>query len=284
MSEKPSKTPKDKRALKKAPAKETKVEKVAISDAAAKRAWIDKNLELFKDLLKNKSNGYIIGVDFSLRSTGVIVLDRKGNLVHQELVKAETKDGTKAQRLTKIRDRFQDLLDEFKPCDVFTFEMISVMTNATVIDISMSAGLMLASLPKEDRPFLTSFSTTALKKAAIDDGKGDKMKVRQGVEDKWGETFTSLDLADAYVVARLGLDLISFADIYFEFRDKNEKDMEAFLLDIDKLRSEGFMERLNEAGIDMYCAQVIVSLLNGKGVSIENDYPYYKKALAEIFQ
>ena len=69
------------------------------------------------------SSGKIIaGIDPSLRSTGVVVIDDKGNIIEQKLIKDKLLRG--ADRLIKIKNEVSDILERNK-VDIVAIEGFS---------------------------------------------------------------------------------------------------------------------------------------------------------------
>jgi Holliday junction resolvasome RuvABC endonuclease subunit len=239
---------------------------------------------LLDDLLKNKQGNHIIGADFSFSSTGIVVLDVDGNLIHSETVNTKTSDGTKVERLSIIRKRFLKLIEQFSPMQFFSFEKISVMSNHSVVDISMSAGQMLANLPEENPPIVISLAATAIKKAAIGSGSGGKELVLKGVLKQWGEDFNNNDIGDAFVVARVSADLVKMLNIYKALKKEHGEDIHKFLIDLEKMRIDGFSDMLQEAKIAKPVAAVILSMMGGNGFAKENNYDHYRAVNEELFE
>jgi Holliday junction resolvasome RuvABC endonuclease subunit len=257
---------------------------LTVNKSAVERAWIDRNFKLFDKSLKRKGERYIIGVDFSLRSTGFVVLDKEGSLVFQKDVKTNIKEGTRYDNLAKLRVEFDKLHKKFSPCFIFSYEMISVMTNHTVIPVSMSASQMLFRLAGDKKPYIISISTTSLKKGVLGDGRGDKSKVKETVKNRWGDEPISGDCADAYVAARMAFEMTRLSSIYFKFRPEDETKLDKFILDFEKLRVPGLMSELESIGIDSKLAEALISLMSGKNQAKENDYDFYQKEREKILR
>jgi Holliday junction resolvasome RuvABC endonuclease subunit len=257
---------------------------LTVNKSAVNRAWIDRNFKLFDKSLKRKNQQYIIGIDFSLRSTGFVVLDSEGKLVFQKDVKTNIKEGTRYDNLSKIRLEFDKLYKKFSPCFIFSYEMISVMTNHTVIPVSMSASQMLFRLTGEKKPYVMSISTTSLKKGVLGDGRGDKADIKGTIKDKWGEEFTSGDCADAYVAARMAYEMTKLASIYFKYRPEDDHDLDKFILSFERFRVPGMRDDLESLGIDIKLAEALISLMSGHGQAKENDYGFYQEEKEKILR
>jgi Holliday junction resolvasome RuvABC endonuclease subunit len=253
--------------------------------APQKRLWIDYNFELFDE--RYKKNPYIIGMDFSLTSTGYVVLDSStGTLVKSGVFKTAVADGTLRERLFKIFEQFQELFKAY-PCSVVSYEMISVFSNPTSsIRLAMVLGLMYncVSTLIEESPYIISLATTSLKKAATASGKSDKNLIIKSVYQQWGADFNSDDVADAYVAARVAFEANKIKELYFHFREKTEKELGPFLIDVEKGRFKSLNDELEKLGITRHMYEVVVSLMGSKTQAQENDYEYYQTKLKEIVQ
>jgi Holliday junction resolvasome RuvABC endonuclease subunit len=253
--------------------------------AAQKRRWIDYNFELFEE--RYRQHPYIIGMDFSLSSTGYVVLDSKtGALVEQGEIKTSTTDGTLRERLFKIYEDFSSLLEKY-PASVISYEMISVFSNPTsAIRLAMVLGLMYLCVSKqfEEPPYIISAATTSLKKAATGNGRSDKNLILKAVFKNWNVDLNSDDVADAYVAARLAYEAHKVKGLYQRARDESGKDLDAFLLDVGKGRVEGMADMLKAEGVSPHMYEVVISLMGSKNQAQENDYEFYKETWEEILQ
>lgn len=143
-----------------------------------------------------------LGIDPSFTGTGVIVLSRDA-VLHQELIKTNEKDHI-VDRFMHIRSRLSFVISEFNP------ELISIegMAFAATGKGAFGAGYLGYGLRQVlmldlGRPFIEP-APTAVKKFAAGSGSGGKDVIMMNVYKRWGEEFTVSDLADAYVLARIG--------------------------------------------------------------------------------
>jgi Holliday junction resolvasome RuvABC endonuclease subunit len=255
--------------------------------AVVEREWIDHNFNLLKDFISKKKNSpCILAADFSVSSTGYAVIDLDGKLLDSGEIKTTTQDGTLQQRLWKIFKGFEQIVAKH-PCCIFSYEMISVFSNPTsAIKLSMVLAEMYNALSSisEEPPYIVSIATTSIKKAATGSGSSDKNLILKSVFRTWGEDFNSDDTADAYVAARVALDLLKVKDIYFAMRKQSEVPLDKFLIDFEKARLKGLKEELEKHNIEKHRFEVIVSLMKGGGQAKENNYDFYKESRKAILQ
>lgn len=252
--------------------------------AAQQRAWIDYN---FKFLIENIQDlPFVLGLDFSLTSTGYVVLDSKtGEMVRHGTVQTGTKDGTVLERLGKIRAEFEDIVNGLQ-MSILGYEMVSVGTNLQAMaKLAMVQSQMYGVLANTNEvpPYVISIAATSLKKAALGSGKGDKNLMLKAVYKNWKQDFQSDDEADAYVAARVAFELTKIAKFYQELRkDVADEDMNAFLISLEKSRHEGMNQMIEEAGISQALYEVALGLMKSQTQAKENDYGFYQAARKEI--
>lgn len=251
------------------------------------REWIDHNFNLLETFLsKKKDSPCILAADFSVSSTGYAVIDLEGKLLDSGEIKTTTQDGTLQQRLWKIFKGFEEIVAKH-PCCIFSYEMISVFSNPTsAIKLSMVLAEMYNALSSisQEPPYIVSIATTSIKKAATGSGSSDKNLILKSVLRTWGEDFNSDDAADAYVAARVALDLLMVKDIYFKLRENSTTALDKFLIDFEKGRLQGLKEELEKHNIEKHRFEVIVSLMKGGGQAKENNYDFYKESRKTILQ
>lgn len=255
--------------------------------AVAEREWIDYNFQLLESIVSNKKGSpCILAADFSVSSTGYAVIDMDGKLLDSGEIKTSTQDGTLQQRLWKIFKGFEEVVKKH-PCCIFSYEMISVFSNpSSAIKLSMVLAEMYNALSSNspEPPYIVSVATTSMKKAATGNGMSDKNLILKSVLRTWGVDFDSDDIADAYVAARIALDLVEVKKIYDSLKVASEVNLDKFLIDFEKGRVAGLQEKLEESGITKHRFEVIVSLMKGGGQAKENDYAFYKESRKTILQ
>lgn len=258
---------------------------MAKSKAAKVREWIHHNFTLLDDTVKKlKGRKYILGMDFSITSTGYVVLDLDGNLVESGEVKTSVDDGTIQQRLWKISEEFTKIVKKY-PCVIFSYEMISVFTNPqSAVKLAMVLAQAYNSLADNlnTYPYVVSLATTSLKKAATGNGRADKNLILKAVLKNWGEDFESDDVADAYVAGRVALDIIAAKEIYFKLHKKYGEDLDQFLRDLKKFRHDELQPLLEEYSMTIERFEVVISLMEGHKQTRENDYGFYQEKREEV--
>jgi Holliday junction resolvasome RuvABC endonuclease subunit len=249
---------------------------------------IHENMELF-DALGNNGNEYYIGMDFSLTSTGVVVLDKYGNLMHNESIATSAKDGTTAERLQMVVDKLDRVFRDWPPRGV-AWESINVGTHIkSLMDLSRVSGAMFRVMHEHsqgdyDTPYLLMCNVSTLKKAAagVDAKKGHML---MEVLDKWGHKMGTDDEADAFVAAKLAQKTPALAEVYWEAFEASDEEPYRFLLDLVKMRNEGFIEAAAKHGIDQPMLESMLNIFTGsrKGGSglkqmQENNKDFYYEA------
>lgn len=141
-----------------------------------------------------------LGVDQSLRGTGVVVLNEAGDLLLQRLVQPAGLRG--AARLGYIRGALAAVIAEHQPTEA-AFEGYSFDSVNRAFALGELGGIVQLAFFDADLPF-RQIPPKTLKKFVANNGAADKAKMIEKTEEKWGVAFGEEDdLCDAYGLARL---------------------------------------------------------------------------------
>lgn len=146
-----------------------------------------------------------IGIDLSLTATGIIKL-KDGKIAQRQLIKTKPTHNylDELKRLEYIRDTI-DLTD----VDIAVIEGMAFMARNTTALVQLS-GLNYMTRERiyfENIPFIIVAPTT-LKKFATSKGNSPKELVLLEVYKRYHVSFTDNNLADGYVLARIGEALL----------------------------------------------------------------------------
>lgn len=146
-----------------------------------------------------------IGVDPSARSTGVVVLREDGLVLHAEALEIKT---TGVARLAEIRDRLNGICGRHGPFDVGVRESYSLGSTNRPFLLGEVGGIVQLALHDNARR-VEECAPKALKKFATGNASASKAEVMRAVSARWDAHYANDDIADAYVLARIGLSLLA---------------------------------------------------------------------------
>lgn len=147
-----------------------------------------------------------IGIDLSIRSTGIVILN--GEHKQWAVIKPEDIKGQHDM------DKFNFLAQEvFNFCRLTTMDLIVIEDYAfsakgQITRIAEMGGIVKHVLYTQSGVPVNRFvraSPTTLKKFTLGKGTGKKNQMLLGVYKKWGFDAPNDDINDAYVAARLGM-------------------------------------------------------------------------------
>jgi len=147
-----------------------------------------------------------IGIDPSLTSTGLVVLDSKGEMIRKEII-SSNKNFSIEMRIIEIRDKIKKILEEYYDYHInLSIEGISYGSKGkSSIDIpALNISLRIFFLDKEIDFFVVEPSV--LKKYITGKGNAKKELMLLKIYKKFGIEFESNDLADAYSLALFYFD------------------------------------------------------------------------------
>lgn len=141
----------------------------------------------------------VFGIDPSTH-TGVVVADKTGILFAEEI---EFKKLIGFPRASAIVGRVMEIKEQWKP-DFAMIESIIVGHASSAIPVIQIATIIRYFLWQEDFPF-HEIAPSHLKKYACGVGNAKKEQVMMMVLKKWGYESKTNNIADAVVLAKMGL-------------------------------------------------------------------------------
>lgn len=170
--------------------------KIAELKEKFKAAGLDKS---YKD-----STHVIAGIDPSLQKTGVIILNSKGEVLCDELIKPKKLKGI--ARLKFIKDNLIKLLQKHK-VTVVAIEGYSFGSRGrATFSLGELGGVLRLALLEGGLKYF-DVSPSSLKSFVADNGAADKVMMRQAIIRKYRLDITEDNIADAYGLARMCLFL-----------------------------------------------------------------------------
>jgi crossover junction endodeoxyribonuclease RuvC len=153
----------------------------------------------------------IAGIDQSLNSTGIVVIDGEtGELIHTMAVVLNKNKKTPrlfgAARLVHIRDSIKETLEKYA-VDYIAFEGYSFgSVGASVFDLGeIGGGLRI--LAHDLKISWVSVPPKTLKKYTTGNGNASKDEMVLALKNKYGVEFSTNDEADAFALAHMAKDI-----------------------------------------------------------------------------
>lgn len=158
-----------------------------------------------------KQENMFVGIDPSFHSTGLIVLDQDATIVKQENFSCVVGEVQKGGIMDKIEECFIEYEKKIKFISAM-LRLKTVYIEGPAYQATGQRALQMGSLHYFTRLFLYKsnidfkvIAPTSLKKF-IFHGHAKKDLILMKVFQRWGEEFEVSDLADAYGLARMGLE------------------------------------------------------------------------------
>lgn len=146
----------------------------------------------------------ICGVDPSLQKTGIIILNSKGDIIHEALIKPKKLKGI--ERLIYIRDQVLSNLKKFG-VTVVAIEGYSFGSRGrATFSLGELGGVLRVGLKDHAYDFF-DVSPSSLKSFVADNGSADKVMMRQAVKNKYKLDIQEDNICDAFGLARMCLVL-----------------------------------------------------------------------------
>jgi crossover junction endodeoxyribonuclease RuvC len=162
-------------------------------------------------MTKNKKS---IGIDLSLCGTGIVVID-DGKIILQQVIKSKPsgdKPINELRRIELIVHKINEILQDYRP-NLAVIENLAFMARNTTA-LTQLAGLnyfVRSTLAIRGVPFYLCAPTT-LKKFATGKGNCPKDNIMMEIYKRWHVTITNNNLADGYILAKIGQCLLGKTD------------------------------------------------------------------------
>ena len=141
-----------------------------------------------------------LGVDQSLRGTGLVVLSETGDVLLQRLVQPASLRGV--ERLAFIRGEIREVLASYQPSRA-ALEGYSFASTGRVFQLGELGGLVQLAFWDAGIAFMT-VPPASLKKFVSGHGKAEKEQMLKATLDKWQIDFADEDdLCDAHGLAQI---------------------------------------------------------------------------------
>jgi crossover junction endodeoxyribonuclease RuvC len=146
------------------------------------------------------NNKVAMGLDLALNHSGIVILDSPHNILLSEIFKPQT-SGT--ERLWQIYNRVLMIFKEFNP-DLCVIEGYAYGKPFQAHQLGEVGGVIRLIVYNQKIAF-TVVPPKRAKLFATGSGKANKDLIMLSVFKNWGIEFNHSDLADAYVLALIGL-------------------------------------------------------------------------------
>lgn len=143
---------------------------------------------------------FSMGIDLALGHSGVVVVQAEKKLVYQEVIKPKA---TGIERLYIIKSAILNIMEKFRP-NIVVLEGYAFNKPFRAHQMGEIGGIIRLLSYVSCIPLLVIPPKKA-KVFACGSGKAGKEEVIKGVYQNWGIEFSESDLADAYVLALMGL-------------------------------------------------------------------------------
>ena len=173
-----------------------------------------------------------LGLDLSLQSSGLVIIDKDYNIKHSETLSVPQKG---VERLYHLKTMFKTSLDSFniKFCCI---EAPALKAEGRLFNIGELNGIIKLILYKKGINFITP-APSQLKKYATGSGKGNKSIIILDVYKNFNEEIRNDDIADAYVLARIARD--------YYLTDLAKCDLKKYQIEVLKALHKTNDEKLN---------------------------------------
>ena len=141
---------------------------------------------------------HVIGVDEALAKTGLVVLNQNG-VIKTDVIKTDSKM-LDVKRLIAIRNQVEGYASQYKP-DLVAFEGIAFM-GWMAPEIHGVLDILGVKLFEMNCRYVI-VAPSRLKKYACGKGNAKKDMVRKDAYKKWSVEFESLDVTEAFVLAKI---------------------------------------------------------------------------------
>jgi crossover junction endodeoxyribonuclease RuvC len=149
-----------------------------------------------------------IGIDQSLTKTGIVILKNKSmEMLYSGLIESEPKKGIEPiYRMLEIKESLRKIIQQYKPVQGIIEGFGFSSRGRSIFDLG-GLGYIIRELFVEENIFLLVIAPATLKKYVTNKGNCKKDLMLLNVYKRWGVEFNDNNLADAYGLARIGIDL-----------------------------------------------------------------------------
>ena len=174
------------------------------SDIEKKKGVIKGKVIKLKNKKKENTEPIFVGIDHSFTGTGVILLDKNGEILEQKLIKSNPKQ-TIEERLIYLRDQlsFVPVIVNLK---TVYLEGPSFASNGQFVLQMGALHFMIRLLLFEHGVDYKIIAPGALKKFITGKGNAKKNLMLLKIFKKWNVEFDDDNLGDAYSLARFALE------------------------------------------------------------------------------
>ena len=144
---------------------------------------------------------YVVGCDFGLSKSGIVVLNENYDIQTQTLIKVQSRG---AQRLVDIEAGFQQIIAPYKDKLVAFIEGYAYGAKYQRESLAELGGVMRRHFCVNNLDYW-AIPPTSNKHYVTGTGRASKNYMKKCTKEKWGHAFKSDDICDAYGLARLGI-------------------------------------------------------------------------------
>lgn len=145
-------------------------------------------------------SGKYLGLDPSLTSFGVSILDSKGELVSATAVRTKLKG---MPRLDLLLNYIIDIYNNNQDIVGTAMEGYSYTQNSSSASGLHELGGLLKYTIWKMKKELIIVAPTSVKKFVLGTGQAEKNKMMLGIYKKWGKEFENDDIADSFAIAKI---------------------------------------------------------------------------------
>jgi crossover junction endodeoxyribonuclease RuvC len=177
-----------------------------------------------------------LGIDPSLNNTGWVII-KDGAVSDNGCIKPKKIFGV--ERLAYIKSEFEIILEshQMEDNDIAIIENYSFGAHGqAVFQMGELGGILRVSLYENETKFHTVAPAT-LKKFATGSGKSEKDNVLKCVYQKWNHDFTDNNIADAFVLAKIGQSIHEWQNGKTDFLKYEKECIQVILHEITKPNS-----------------------------------------------
>lgn len=182
--------------------KRIKKDKGVIESLTPKRSKKDYSY-LTYDVSKSYFNsGHIIaGLDLSLSGTGIVIMNSKGDILAEKLIRTKKTEIPEIERLKYIKDELMSFLMHHKVSMVAVEHFSYGSTGRSVYQLGALGGIIRLTLLEAKIPFV-EISPNSLKAFITTKGKAEKDDMRDAVMQRYNLNITDNNICDAFGLAR----------------------------------------------------------------------------------